>query len=447
MLFRASALALGFLLVPLSAHAGGLFVPDVGARALSMGGAYVAGGDDLTALWYNPANLAAKGGGRFEVDLTLNFRSVSWQRAPDESVRPDAFPFVDNRNAPPIPVPGLFGSWDFGVKGLAVALGIYAPMNGTLRFTDTGPQRYTVIRSGSFVVFFHLGIAYEITPWLRVGAGLFLNSVFFDQRLAVNLGLGAPEDRTYDVIIDVYGTQHGLANFNVGVWVKPIPGANIEVGASFFPGRRARATGTARVTPPRDLAALLTVNGNQADFEIDFPWFVRAGIAWRIGDFATVEANYVYEGWSSLQSIKIYPKDVSLSIGTLQDFPVPELSLDRHWKDTHSVRAGGEVSVWKRIGLVARAGYFFESGAVPDAYVSIGSTDTNKHGVTVGAGATFGPISLHLGYAHVFFTDKNIAGSQMRLTNPLNRDNASIIGNGNYRFAHDMVTAGIGGNF
>jgi long-chain fatty acid transport protein len=440
--------SLALFLPPSVAFAGGLFVPDVGARALSRGGAYVAAGDDLTALWYNPANLSAKGGPRFELDITLNFRGVDWQRAPDPNVQPGPFPAINNGAAPPIPVPGAFGAWDFGVKGLAVALGIYAPMNGTLRFTDIGPQRYTVVRSGSFIIFFHLGVAYEITPWLRIGAGLFLNSVFFNQRLAVNLGLGAAEDRAYDVLIDVNGTQHFLVNGNFGVWLKPIPGANLEIGASFFPGRRARATGTATVTPPKDLAPILQVNGNQADFEIDLPWFVRAGAAWRFGDRALVEANYVFEGWSSLQSIKIFPKNVSLSIPpVVNNYPIPNINLERHWKDTHSLRLGGEVLVWKRIGLVARGGYYFETGAVPDQYVTVGSTDVMKHGLTFGAGVTLGPISLHLGYAHVFFADKNITNSQMHLTNPLDPANASIIGNGQYHFSQDMITTGVGGQF
>lgn len=428
------------------AHAAGLFVPDVGARALARGGAYVAAGDDLTALWYNPANLAARRGGRFEVDVTLNFRSVYWQRQADPAVQPGPFPSVDNRNAPPIPVPAFLGSYDFGVPGLQIALGIYAPMNGTLRFTDTGPQRYTVVRSGSFIVFFHLGVAYEITPWLRIGAGIFANSVFFDQRLAVNLG--GSEDRAGDVLIDVYGTQHFLVNGNFGLWIKPIPFANLELGVSFFPGRRARAVGTAKVQPSKDLADVLVVNGNQAEFEIDFPWFVRAGAAWRFADIAVIEADYVFEGWSSLQSIKIVPKNVTLSVPPLvNDYVIPEINLDRHWKDTHSLRVGGEVSVYKPLGVVVRGGYFFETGAVPDQYVTVGSTDTNKHGITVGGGIGYGPLTFHIGYAHIFFTDKTITSSQMRLTNPLDQANANIIGNGTYRFSHDMITTGVAGNF
>ncbi|HEX5656048.1 MAG TPA: outer membrane protein transport protein, partial [Polyangiales bacterium] len=41
------------------AHAGGLYLFDRGARALGRGGAFVAGVDDPSALWYNPAGLLA----------------------------------------------------------------------------------------------------------------------------------------------------------------------------------------------------------------------------------------------------------------------------------------------------------------------------------------------------------------------------------------------------
>src|SRR5205814_4654165 len=43
------------------AHGAGLYFSDRGVRPLARGGAFVAGADDLGAVWYNPAGLADAG--------------------------------------------------------------------------------------------------------------------------------------------------------------------------------------------------------------------------------------------------------------------------------------------------------------------------------------------------------------------------------------------------
>ena len=50
-------------------HASGYFYPDAGVSALGRGGANVAGSNDLSALWYNPAALRRISGNRFDLDL------------------------------------------------------------------------------------------------------------------------------------------------------------------------------------------------------------------------------------------------------------------------------------------------------------------------------------------------------------------------------------------
>ena len=50
-------------LVWASAQASTYYLSDVGIRAFSRGGAYVAGADDISAQWYNPAALTRINGG------------------------------------------------------------------------------------------------------------------------------------------------------------------------------------------------------------------------------------------------------------------------------------------------------------------------------------------------------------------------------------------------
>ena len=73
-------LAAGAILLSVStAHAGGLYLSDRGVRPLGRGGAFVAGADDLGAIWYNPAGLA-DAGTSILVDFSwINF-SAEWTR-------------------------------------------------------------------------------------------------------------------------------------------------------------------------------------------------------------------------------------------------------------------------------------------------------------------------------------------------------------------------------
>ena len=72
-------LALTFLSSP--AEAAGYYTSDVGVRAFSRGGAYVAGPSDLLALWYNPAALTRMGDGLVTLDVAGVGQTVAFDRA------------------------------------------------------------------------------------------------------------------------------------------------------------------------------------------------------------------------------------------------------------------------------------------------------------------------------------------------------------------------------
>ena len=54
-------------------YASGYYYPDLGVTSLSRGGANVAGVNDLTALWYNPAALTRIRALQIDLDVTGGF--------------------------------------------------------------------------------------------------------------------------------------------------------------------------------------------------------------------------------------------------------------------------------------------------------------------------------------------------------------------------------------
>ena len=119
---RAPLLGLAVLssaLAATSAEAAGLYTADRGVRALGRGGAFVAGADDLGAIWYNPAGLADAGTTLF-IDLAwMNFSSEFKRKTQvtdaSGTVRTYDYPKVDG-TTPFLPIPTLGGSYAFGDK-------------------------------------------------------------------------------------------------------------------------------------------------------------------------------------------------------------------------------------------------------------------------------------------------------------------------------------------
>src|SRR5687767_3847057 len=114
-----AALVLAISLGSSNAGAGGLYFSDRGVRPMGRAGAFVAGADDLGAVWYNPAGLADAKTGlltdfavlRFSADFTRELRIVD----ADDTVRYVKSPTVSG-TSPIIPFPTIAGSYNFGTK-------------------------------------------------------------------------------------------------------------------------------------------------------------------------------------------------------------------------------------------------------------------------------------------------------------------------------------------
>src|SRR5271165_7296958 len=114
-----------------TARASGLYFTDRGVRPMGRGGAFVAGADDLGAIWYNPAGLADAGNAilfdaswlQFSLDYTRVLRVVN----ADNVVTYPRDPTVHG-NTPVIPLPTVAASYVLDSQGkFTVAGGLLAP--------------------------------------------------------------------------------------------------------------------------------------------------------------------------------------------------------------------------------------------------------------------------------------------------------------------------------
>ena len=112
-----SCVALAALFAPSIAAAGGMYLPTRGVRATGRAGAFVAGADDASSLWWNPAGLAHLSQWGFVADAGFVHQSVDYDRINSGG---EAEAGASNQ-APGLPVPSLGYARKVGGRAVVAA--------------------------------------------------------------------------------------------------------------------------------------------------------------------------------------------------------------------------------------------------------------------------------------------------------------------------------------
>ncbi len=467
---RSAALcAACLLLLAADASAAGLYFSDRGARPLARGGAFVAGADDLGAIWYNPAGIVDAPSGILFDATWLHYTSEFTRQAQTTSATGTTFvqssPTVDG-STPVLPVPTLAGSYRFGdQQQYAVALGMYAPMVPVTTYPQTigngtpAPQRYSLVSlDGSLLVVTGAWFAWRPIEQLRVGAGFqalvgtFKSTVDFSACPPDNL-VCAGEAPAYDA----------FSQLDVG----PIVSPSGNLGATYVPIKKVRIGVSAQLPFVVDAPAKVDVRlptavefdnayqkGDDARVKFTLPAVARIGVEVRPLDEAhdlRIELAYVREFWSEHQSISITPTDIQLYKinGFPSPFGVSPISIPRGGQDSNSIRLGGEYKLpLDDYALQLRAGFAYESSGIQTAYVSPLNIDSDKYTAALGGGLFIGKHwRFDAVYAHVFMADVTVSPAQAAVprVNPVqgNPTATAAVNGGHYSAAADAIGVGL----
>jgi long-chain fatty acid transport protein len=460
------ALFLAVLLSPLLASASGLYVGDRGVRPLGRGGAFVAGADDLGALWYNPAGLVDAGSSvlldgswvRFSTGFTRRALVTNGAGATQVSELPTV-----RGSAAFLPIPTMGGSWVLGEKRrLVVAAGVLAPQMAVMSYPlvlDDGtpsPSRYSLVSlEGSLLVIPGVSAAYRPFEFLQVGAGVNVLMGNFVTRTVFNTSppdrvLSAPEDPTYDALAELKAKGLVAPSASLGVIVRPVK--RVSVGLSGQLGYTLDAPSSVRVRLPS--AAVFDrarQEGDAARLKLKLPAILRAGVEVRPFDTLRVELGYARELWSSHESIDIVPEDVRIHdvTGIPSPFHVPAISIPRRFKDSQSFRLGGEYSLAVgAFGLEVRAGLSYEQSAIPSAFLAPLTVDSDKVTGSVGLGLRLGErLRLDAVYSQAFGGQREVTPAEASVPriNPLAGEDfpTEPVNGGRYRVHTSILGVGL----
>ena len=421
------------LSVSSTAHAAAYYFTDIGVRSFSRGGAFIAGADDLTALFYNPAALSRLERPQAMLNVAGVQQFVTFNRAKvpgagpldEETGEPGnvLFDTIENK-APAYVIPHFGFSSRLGTEKTTFAFGFYPPYAPDLAYEENGPQRYSLI--DVLVIQTALGpsVAHKFNDWISVGAGVAWNVLLAEQSLKISVPFHKSQIRSDFVDGEIVTTidpptpnedpanDVGFAfaaqdwkgwSWNAAVMIEP-PDKNWAYALMVQPPVSFDATGTMKADFSKHILHTegfvdpiinsKTVHDDEVRLQITMPLILKTGFALRPDEKTEIELAGVWQNWSSIENITI--TDLNLKVDLNQDHSLEEVQqmddvvitddvvLPAGYRDAWSLRLGGQRDLSDTFTL--RTGVFYEISAIPASTQSVSLVDGNKIGYGLGGG-------------------------------------------------------------
>ncbi len=324
--------------VSIATFAGGFKIQDQSTRAMGMIDAFVAGADDASAVYYNPAGLTNVGRPQIIGNLYIAHATVDYDGgAGDDSSDGRVYVVPSGYFAMPLD-PEL---------GLYAGIGVYSPFGLGSRWGDDTPQATMATANGASslaeirLVNINPSIAWKVTDKLSVGGGVNYYKSQVINRYIDNLLTNGEID------IDAKGDGWG---YNLGIQYQATEA--VALGLTY------RSPVTIAYEGDVELDGLNM--SMDADSEIDFPAMIAGGVSWQATTKLRLELAAEWQKWSTRDSQIIN-----------YDVPVPLLGIlpttqntEMDWEDTWVLMLGAEYELNEKWTL--RGGYAYNETPVPD---------------------------------------------------------------------------------
>lgn len=412
------------------AFGAGFGINEKGPKATTMGGAFAAQADDLSAMYYNPAGLASNEklttfvGGTF-IPYFASFDGANPIPGQGYSVDMKQQTFVLPQLYIAVPV----------AKGFNIALGTWVPFGLSTAWENPDSFRGRFLSQRVDLRQFAIGLqaAYQVTDWLSIGAGPELR--IGDVKLQRNVGALNPFTNRFvdiahaDIVGEGFQSKLGWA---AGIQLKPMPA--LKLGASYHSAVDVDYTGNATFyripTGNPTFDAILSTRipfdtKVPAAVTVQFPGVAQFGVAYDVCSKVTVEADVDYTTWD------VFDQTV-LKFDTTNGITVPTSTLSHNWKNVWTYRIGFD---YKFGGGYVGAGFLYDKTPQPDEDVSPLLPDSDRVGYSIGGGIKIGEsVALELSNLALFFHKR---------TTSTNHDNY----NGTYKTFADLIVLNLKASF
>lgn len=462
---------LGLLLLIGGAHAASLDL-------LEVGGAWgTPGATNPTAVWWNPAGLAAGSGTQFLVEGAPTLANLNFDRtSPTYDAKiggpPAEFDYGGSeriRFAGVVPFLGV--SSDFGVEDLGVGLSLSVPFaRGGTQDPDGGPGQFHLEEGNIQAIFLSAGAGWTFFDKVSVGvSGAYVHSTW-DARTQVETlkslrdgitetGLGDPycdgsncddylfEDPNYTTELDFAPLRDTAFTFGAGIYVQPVDQVGISLGynhglklvhqgdLSFQFGCPTDPLGSFAA----DLSGLCNADADGAGtIGYTLPSRLNVGVVLKPVDTTRIEVMGGWVGWSAFTDYDIgidvgaeeFQDEVcadadgnALECTEIQTNTIAEtadlVTQDRQWardnRDTFWLGADAKVRVHRFVTLGARA--IYDRSAIPSSALSTNNFDANT--LNLGALVVVSPLDtldIGLSYGRQILATRTVTDSAFDVT-------------------------------
>lgn len=367
-------------------HASGFKIFELGARAATLGGAFVARADDASAIYYNPAGIAFLDGIRVKVNVLYNdlTTTASYEGATSriESVS-DQF------------LGSYFFSWQL-IDKISFGIGGFVPYSMDTDWPRHWRGNTLVDRSKLNAFYIRPVVAFKIFDRLSVGAGLdfVLSQVKWDHNVifqsdAFDSGVEANVLSKFEVSGSGIGFAVGLLykvsdKFRVGSKYQHKVEIDLK-GDNFYEAPQWWHLWEMEVYLDLSMEDLQLLERLMNDFYnaqkvtsvITMPSELVLGFMYSLTDKLTLQLDFQWTEWSKIKAWEFISENTDEPGDSSQ-------SMNFSWKDTLSFKLGAEFYLTDFIAF--RAGYTNQQSSLSGDVLSPLLLDLDRNTVSFGFG-------------------------------------------------------------
>lgn len=312
---RASPLTVGgcvlaLLLLPGTAHAGGLFLTEIGTNEVGLAGAgWAARAQDASTLFRNPAGMSLLEGNQAMFGAQLLYGDVKFTNGGSSG-----FLGTGNGGNPVDVFPAASGFYAHKLgQDFTVGFGVFSNFGLGLKYTGQWIGRYYAQESMLAGVSFVPAASYRVNDKISVGGGLNVMVAQFKYITAINngpLGNGDGNIRLQDVTAGVGGF--------VGVMVEPLKGTRFGV-TYYSPVKLDFGTTPSYSNVAPGVNAALTAAGlvgNKIDLGVTVPQHVIVSAYHELTEALAVMVDVGWEDWSQFGKVDVSINETGTSVTT-----------------------------------------------------------------------------------------------------------------------------------
>lgn len=453
------AFAAGFQVNELSSTIQGTALADAATAA-----------GDVTGQAYNPALLATVQGTQIYVGGSVIIPHITFNNArgqisynPDVVLNSASLPSSNvnipvngavygSNIAPTVAVPALYVSTplSFISPALKAGIGINSQWGLGIDYPDNWAGMYSSTSSSIKTIDITPALAYQVNPWLSVGAGL--NVQYMSANLAGDSmtveNLGAPSTGTpTNVTLINYNSLSGnswAAGYTLGLLITPRPGTNIGLDyrsqvKQNLKGNISGAILSAGLYPNYMTPLDLPITGTGST-TITLPAVINLGISQQINNRLTLMAGVQYTNWSSLNNLNINA-NTTFDIGNGPESQAINQNYQLNWTHSWLYSLGGSYILnpkWTLLGGLA-----YDETPTNNTDRDSRIPDTNREWVSAGAEyAATNSMTFNATYTHIFMNNQSINSVETPVAGQ-----PTYVTTANYKGYADIVAAGMNYTF